>query len=91
MFGSLPASGQPLWLLGGTGWKGGSHRFVGRLTELWKVQTLYCTTGLAGPGEAGTVGGFGVGPWWYRSRCWRPSMRICSPAGIPAAAASCGT
>jgi tetratricopeptide (TPR) repeat protein len=63
-FGSLPVSGQPHWLFGGDGWKGGSHRFVGRLTELWRVHDLlHRTTGLAGAGQAGRsvalVSGFG--------------------------------
>jgi tetratricopeptide (TPR) repeat protein len=53
-FGSLSASGRPRWLLGAAGWESGSHRFVGRLTELWKVHDLlHRSTGLAGAGEAG--------------------------------------
>ncbi|SNR81928.1 Tetratricopeptide (TPR) repeat, partial [Geodermatophilus saharensis] len=62
-FGDLPASGRPRWY-GGAGWEGGSHRFVGRLGQLWAVHDrLHRTTGLAGPGAAGrsvaVVSGFG--------------------------------
>jgi tetratricopeptide (TPR) repeat protein len=62
-FGSLPVPGPARWY-GGLGWEGSSRRFIGRLTELWKVHDfLHRTTGLAGAGEAGRsvalVSGFG--------------------------------
>ncbi|MGY1667978.1 tetratricopeptide repeat protein [Geodermatophilus sp. SYSU D00696] len=62
-FGDLPAPGRPRWY-GGAGWEGGSHRFVGRLGQLWAVHDrLHRTTGLVGPGTAGravaVVSGFG--------------------------------
>src|SRR4051812_42894275 len=62
-FGALPAPGRARWY-GGAGWEGGSHRFVGRLGQLWAVHDrLHRTTGLVGPGGAGravaVVSGFG--------------------------------
>ena len=52
-FGELPTFNLPRWRTG-IKWNGGSERFVGRLSELWKIHKyLHTDTEIAGTGRAG--------------------------------------